>query len=368
MRDDFFRILKEHAARYPEMEMQDYGKLVFQSEYGPEHLVTEKQSVLSFLQEEMAELPSDAAPKNIEPIGGGLCRFPLSFCKSETELEMLAELFFLTAQEYRGAAEGLSDKIAELQKLSVPGKEEWLKEWKEKGYPPVHHSPSYREAYHPHYRLLKREYAGCFPAVAAVRKLISSWYPDMIHSFGVGARGLEKREPIVIGIDGRCGSGKTEFANLLGRLFDCNIFHMDDFYLPLEKRAENWKEIPGGNMDFKRLVCEVLEPVQKQQTVLYRPYDCQKGQITEGSRLSPKLLNIIEGSYSQHPYLRDAYQFKIFLTCSIEEQKKRLQIREGGYFTVFEKQWMPLEENYHQCYAVEQNSDLKLDTSELFNE
>ena len=347
MRDDFFRILKEHAARYPEMEMQDYGKLVFQSEYGPEHLVTEKQSVLSFLQEEMAELPSDAAPKNIEPIGGGLCRFPLSFCKSETELEALAELFLLTAQEYRGSAEGLLGKIAELQKLPVSGMEEWLKEWKENGYPPVHHSQSYREAYHPHYRLLKREYAGYFPAVAAVMEFLSSGHP------------------VVIGIDGRCGSGKTEFANLLGRLFDCNIFHMDDFYLPLEKRAENWREIPGGNMDFERFACEVLEPVQKQQTVLYRPYDCQRGQITEASRLSPKLLNIIEGSYSGHPYLRDAYQFKIFLTCSKEEQKRRLQNREGSYFSVFEKQWMPLEEHYHQCYAVDQSSDLKLDTSEF---
>ena len=67
MHDEFIRILKEHTARYPKMEKQDYGKLVFQSEYGPEHLVTEKESVLSFLQEEMAELPSDAAPPNIEP-------------------------------------------------------------------------------------------------------------------------------------------------------------------------------------------------------------------------------------------------------------------------------------------------------------
>ena len=48
MHDEFIRILKEHTARYPKMEKQDYGKLVFQSEYGPEHLVTEKESVLSF--------------------------------------------------------------------------------------------------------------------------------------------------------------------------------------------------------------------------------------------------------------------------------------------------------------------------------
>ena len=147
MNDTFFRIVEEHAARYPEMEIQDYGKLAFQSEYGPEHLVTEKQSVLTFLKEEMAELPSDTVPKNIEPIGGGLCRFPLSFCKSEAEIKILAELFLLTAREHCGSAEGLRSKMEELQKLHIPGMEEWLKAWENRGCPPVHHSQGYREAY-----------------------------------------------------------------------------------------------------------------------------------------------------------------------------------------------------------------------------
>ena len=354
MSDEFFRILKEHATRYPQMKPQDYGKLVFQSEYGPEHLVTEKQPMISFLKEEMAELPSDTVPKDIELIGGGLCRFPLSFCKSEAEVRLLADLFLLTAQEHSGSAEGIRNKTEELKKLHISGMEEWLKDWEKNGYPPVHHSQSYRESYHPHYRLLKRAYAGYFPVVAAVRKRMP---------FGAVSEGMEKGEPVIIGIDGRCGSGKSSLSDLFSKLFDCNIFHMDDFYLPLERRLENWREIPGGNMDFERLISEVLEPIQKNQPVLYRPYDCQKGAIAESSKRSPKLLNIIEGSYSHHPQLRGNYRFTIFLTCSGAEQRRRLQEREGSYFSAFEKQWIPYEEHYYQCYDIEKNSDLNLDTS-----
>lgn len=348
MQDTFFRTVKEHAGRYPKMEMQDYGKLAFQSEYGPEHLLTEKQSALRFLQEEMAELPSDASPKNAEPIGGGLCRFPLSFCKSEPDLESLAELLFLTAQEHCGTVKGIMDKAAQLRRLNIPGMEAWLSGWEEKGYPPVHHSKSYREAYHPHYRLIKREYAGYFPAITAVRKL------------------MEKGETVILGIDGRCGSGKTGLAGLFSRLFDCNVFHMDDFYLPFEKRSPNWKDTPGGNIDFGRLTREVLDPVQKKRTVIYRPYHCGKGQITGSFPIAPKALNIVEGSYSHHPLLFGSCQFKLFLTCSKEEQKRRLQRREGSYYPAFEKQWMPFEEQYYQCYGVDKTADLIVDTSGFF--
>ena len=43
---EFELILQAHSARYPLMEPQDYGKLVFQSEFGPEHLVSDVDSVL----------------------------------------------------------------------------------------------------------------------------------------------------------------------------------------------------------------------------------------------------------------------------------------------------------------------------------
>ena len=43
--------------------------------------------------------------------------------------------------------------------------------------------------------------------------------------------------PILVAIDGRCGSGKTTLGEYLKGQFDCNLFHMDDFFLRMEQRT-----------------------------------------------------------------------------------------------------------------------------------
>lgn len=187
------------------------------------------------------------------------------------------------------------------------------------------------------------------------------WHPVLAEVGRLAKRGRNA----VVAIDGRCGSGKTGLARLLESLFLCNVLHMDDFYLPLHLRPENWQEIPGGNMDFERLRREILLPLGEGRGVLYRPYCCARGEMGEGVRLEPRPLTIVEGSYSQHPSMGVIYDLTVFLTCSDEIQRRRLQIREGEGFAAFEQQWIPLEENYFRIFAVESKSSLQVDTSSL---
>ena len=42
---------------------------------------------------------------------------------------------------------------------------------------------------------------------------------------------LCQKETVIVAIDGNCTSGKTTLANQLAANYDCNIFHMDDFFL-----------------------------------------------------------------------------------------------------------------------------------------
>lgn len=155
---EFELILQAHRQRYPLMEPQDYGKLIFQSEFGPEHLVSDGEAVLRYLRQEWSELPEGCPSIPPESIGNGLCRFHLSAC-TEERLPLLAELFCRTAQEHKGTQEGLENRIMAVRALNVSGMEQWLEQYREAGYPPVRHSQTFRDNYAPHYRVIKLEYA-----------------------------------------------------------------------------------------------------------------------------------------------------------------------------------------------------------------
>ncbi len=353
MKEVWTQILERHREKYPLMEPQDYGKLIFQSVFGAEHFLADEESALAFLQKEWSEMGHGASPCSPEAVGGGLCRFPLSACTSLEAVKLLAQLFVLTAQGSSGKEcpkipEAVREKLAQAVRLGIPGMEEWAMSWAGEGCPAVSHSNAYRSAYHPHYRLLRREYADYFDALLGIVWLMG------------------RKRSVVIAIDGRCGSGKTSFAQLIGRLFPCNVLHMDDYYLPAEKRREDWRLAPGGNMDLERFGREVLQPARAGGRIVCRPYSCQKGGMEKERILEPCPLTVVEGSYSLHPLLSEGYDLKIFLTCSKETQGSRLQAREGSCFSAFEEQWIPMEERYFKQCLVAERSNLLVDTGQPF--
>ena len=339
---EFSNILMEHKKRYPMMTSQDYVKLCYQSEYGPRHMLENCDSALAYIDREWSSIDSDTPNRKPEYIGNDLCRFYMN--KSEYSKEasqLLGELFYLTAKDHFGTYEGLYKRLECLD----PENAEYIADYKSKGSPAVHHSRIYNENYKPHYRLIKWEYACYFKALLEIKKL---------------------DKPAVIAIDGRCGSGKTSFASIIKTLFDCNVFHIDDYYIPQEKRPVGWEKIPGGNIDFMRFKNEVVLPSKAGGTVQYRPYNCGTGEYMEAVSIEHKDLTIIEGSCSHHPLLSREYDLKLFLTCDKDTQKKRLMEREGDYYKMFEKRWIPMEEFYFFTFDVPTYSDLVIDTSYIF--
>ena len=75
---------------------------------------------------------------------------------------------------------------------------------------------------------------------------------------------------------------------------------------------------------------------------------------------------MVEGSYSQHPLLSARYDLRMFLTCAPEEQRRRLERREGAHFAAYESRWMPLEERYIRQCGPEKGRQLVIDTTEFF--
>lgn len=173
---------------------------------------------------------------------------------------------------------------------------------------------------------------------------------------------LRRGGPAFAAIDGRCGSGKTRLAALLAERFGCRTVHMDDFYLPLDRRTPDWEKRPGGNMDFQRLEEEVLRPARAGTLRAYRPYDCRSGVLRPPVELPDSPLLVLEGSYSLHPGLDAPWGLKVFLTCSRKEQERRLRAREGDRFHAFVRRWMPMEERYYLRCALPGPDCLVIDT------
>ena len=109
--------------------------------------------------------------------------------------------------------------------------------------------------------------------------------------------------PAVISIDGPCGGGKSTLAAEIEKELGFNILHMDDFYLPFDKRDKNWMNIIAGHMDFDRIIENVLKPYKENKKTNYVSYDCHSDKYLQEIPIDLNRLLVIEGSYTSHPIL-----------------------------------------------------------------
>ena len=189
--------------------------------------------------------------------------------------------------------------------------------------------------------------------------------PESLISILAAALAQKPTKPLVLALDGRCGSGKTTLADGLTRQFPASIvLHTDDFYLPPTQRVRGWEKTPCANMDLTRLRDEALRPAYAGQPVAYRAYSCREGAFLPPAQLPAQPLVILEGSYSHHPLLRPYETLRVFVTCTKAEQTRRLQAREGARYADFAARWVPLEEGYFAQYGVAESADFVVDTTQ----
>lgn len=171
---------------------------------------------------------------------------------------------------------------------------------------------------------------------------------------------LAEKDLVLVAIDGNCASGKTTLANKLAEHYDCNVLQLDDFFLRPEQRTAERFAQAGGNVDYERFGSEVLEPLRRGVAFSYRPFDCRTMTLREAVTVTPKQLNIIEGSYSLHPYFGDAYDLRVLLTVDPEVQKERILQRPAFLHERFFQSWIPMEHHYLEALSIPQTADLIL--------
>lgn len=333
-----------HFSRYPNSQLQDFCKLLFQHTFGPGHLAQDEKKSLAYLQTEARQASSRV--RLYDPIGNGLARIHLSNGLSSHSLVSLNRAFLVAASSVRGNTQQLKQALSVLKLLcgnqilpfSRSDAEAFCSQWEADGFPALHHSARYRKTYAPAYRIVPIEYPRYLPMFDAVDQMLS------------------QKGRCILAIDGDSGAGKTTLARLLHQMYHCTVIHMDDFFLPASRKAKERLEIPGGNVDWERFLSEIAPAFQNRQSISYRRFDCHHQTLNAPVSLPLTPLVVVEGSYSHHPKLRHLYDLTMFLSLSAPAQQKRIAARSPSLLPRFLAEWIPLEKAYQAAYSISSSS------------
>ncbi len=342
--EDLSKCLTLHAEKYPLMTPCDSVKLLYQSVYGCGHFVTAGMAEERLRAE--FRLVNHINTGLFEPICNGRARLMLSAI-GEDEIPLVARMFAASAEEDASLTvddtqfeKGLDVILSMAKDGMLPFSERearaYIHSYLQSGGGAVSHSEVYRNNYMPAYRVMSPSAIRSYSIVKSIVKTLS------------------EKGSAVVAIDGMCASGKSTVAAFLASVFDCNIIHVDDFFLPSDKRTTERLSEVGGNMHREKLASVLQDALRGDFS--YRPYQCWRQKEGESVYFHNKPLLIVEGSYSMHPELREYYDITAFSKISAEEQLARIKARDPELVDRFVKEWIPMEERYFEAMNISEIS------------
>lgn len=167
---EVFNLVVLHLNRYPEMEAQDVYTLIYQGAMGAAYFTDDGEVLEEQLMPEFAEVPPDEEQMLWETIrpDGELVRVHMAALKARGgQAQKLATLSLWTASIFTGDKGDLVNGWGTFQHLCTENRLRNFNQedistitvWAEaNNFPSTRHSRAYRDAYDPHYRLMKREF------------------------------------------------------------------------------------------------------------------------------------------------------------------------------------------------------------------
>lgn len=354
--EELKQVLQDYAARYPEGEVCDVVKLLYQNEFGALHTAQDPAACLTHLREELARggaPASGALRRRVLSIGNGRCRVPFAgFARDDASVRLLWRMIISGARR-DGDVKSLSRKLDLLLRLceqaqvpfSVQETKMFLARYRVDGCPPLSHSDAYRAHYAPHYCVVEEADVVFWDVLLRVQEL------------------YERGERAVIALEGRCASGKSTLGARIGALFGAYVFHTDDYFLPSYIRTPSRMTQPGGNFHYERMAGEIIEPLRAGADIDFRPYRCEADYLGPPVHVSAPKLAVVEGAYATHPFFGKYWDLSVFVSAPYEKRLARLRAREGetGVFPFIDR-WIPFEESYFAEFGIEKRCDMRVDT------
>jgi uridine kinase len=188
-----------------------------------------------------------------------------------------------------------------------------------------------------------------------------SFDPKVLEEVAMRIVGLDRRRTVLVGIDGRGGSGKTTLARELATLLpDVTVVQFDDFYRATDERnltAAGGGEV-GGSFDWRRVRDQVLQPLADDEATRYQRYDWDSDALAEWRLISASGIVIVEGNYSTRQELHGYYDVTIWIDTPHDVRLRRGLERDGERARArWLEEWIPEEDRY-----VAANRDLAAPT------
>ena len=310
--NSFKQYLIRNKNKYPNSEIKDYLKQIYQSEFAGGHMIKSKESSLEFLIKEY-KLINTVNNVLYEYISDNIIRLNIKPAISHYEFEIINNLFYESSILHRNS-NLLKDKCNDL--ISITNTNSLITEFANNPQP-THHSDLYRLNYNPHYRVID---TSLLPIEFRINKLQS--YIDSI----------SKDKLTIVAIEGRCASGKTTITN---KIKNATIIHADDFFSKTDV------------LDFDLLI-KLIEKLEIGKNVKYTAYNCSKNEYYTKTIESVEPVVIIEGVYSNHPKIRKFINKLVYIETTKKLQSERLKQRtkDANIYNKFINLWIPREEKY----------------------
>ena len=161
-------LLRDQAARYPEMSAEDVYKFVQQAAFGNGHLITDEADERRYLQTEFDSVAPGTSEPLIDPLSpdGSVVRVNLRPFKARgLDVTKLYDAMIATAKTFTPSPERFAQWWEQIVDASahkrLPFEARTLRvlgtDRQRQGYPAGHHSAIYTDRYHPSYRVVLRK-------------------------------------------------------------------------------------------------------------------------------------------------------------------------------------------------------------------
>ena len=161
------KYLEFQFSEYPQMQIEDLYKLVYQGVMGSGHAITSYSDADNWLRSELLSIGEIRTAENtVEIISTEIARVNLRpFVASGGDTGALLDAFIRTGNEHKGSVELLLlefRRTAGIQNQFSPAEiAAFIADQRERDFGSVHHSVIYRKLYRPAYRVVSRKELIC---------------------------------------------------------------------------------------------------------------------------------------------------------------------------------------------------------------